>query len=133
MCLTKIPAGYVGIVYNIQDGVSNEVLSQGLHLVAPTKKVTTYSIGIEQSYAVRTATKRDTSKGSCCPIAVGNALMEMWKEVQYEINDDIDGDEKPHVSIVPPKVKNACPECGEELVFEGGCNTCKHCGYSKCD
>lgn len=91
------------------------------------------SCGTCPSYAVRTATKRDTSKGSCCPIAVGNALMEMWKEVQYEINDDIEGDEKPHVSIVPPKVKNACPECGEELVFEGGCNTCKHCGYSKCD
>ena len=26
-----------------------------------------------------------------------------------------------------------CPECGHELTFEGGCNTCKNCGYSKCD
>lgn len=26
-----------------------------------------------------------------------------------------------------------CPECGAPLVFEGGCNTCKECGYSKCD
>lgn len=31
-------------------GVDGEVLSQGWHLVAPTKKVTTYSIGLEQSY-----------------------------------------------------------------------------------
>lgn len=31
-------------------GVDGEVLTQGWHLVAPTKKVTTYSIGIEQSY-----------------------------------------------------------------------------------
>ena len=29
--------------------------------------------------------------------------------------------------------KILCPECGEELVFEGGCNICKHCGWSKCD
>jgi ribonucleoside-diphosphate reductase alpha chain len=25
-----------------------------------------------------------------------------------------------------------CPECGEPLVMEAGCNTCKSCGYSKC-
>ena len=26
-----------------------------------------------------------------------------------------------------------CPECGERLTFEGGCNICRSCGYSKCD
>lgn len=50
VCTSKIPAGYVGVVYNMNGGVDGEVLSQGWHLVAPTKKVTTYSIGIEQSY-----------------------------------------------------------------------------------
>ena len=28
---------------------------------------------------------------------------------------------------------NACPECGQSMANEGGCVTCKHCGYSKCD
>ena len=28
---------------------------------------------------------------------------------------------------------NTCPECGVELANEGGCVTCKNCGYSKCD
>ena len=50
-CTEKIPAGYVGVVYNgLSGGVDGEVITQGWHLVAPTKKVTTYSIGIEQSY-----------------------------------------------------------------------------------
>lgn len=49
-CTEKIPAGYVGVVYNMSGGVDGEVLSQGFHIVSPTKKVTTYSIGIEQSY-----------------------------------------------------------------------------------
>jgi len=49
-CMEKVPAGYVGVVYNMNGGVDGEVLTQGWHLVAPTKKVTTYSIGIEQSY-----------------------------------------------------------------------------------
>lgn len=50
MCMEKVPAGYVGVVYNMSGGVDGEVLTQGFHLVSPTKKVTTYSIGIEQSY-----------------------------------------------------------------------------------
>lgn len=50
VCLEKIPAGYVGVVYNMNGGVDGEVLGQGWHLVSPTKKVTTYSIGLEQSY-----------------------------------------------------------------------------------
>ena len=50
MCVEKVPAGYVGVVYNMSGGVDGEVLQQGWNIVAPTKKVTTYSIGIEQSY-----------------------------------------------------------------------------------
>lgn len=50
ICLEKIPAGYVGVVYNMNGGVDGEILTQGWHIVSPTKKVTTYSIGIEQSY-----------------------------------------------------------------------------------
>lgn len=50
MCMERVPAGYVGVVYNMSGGVDGEVLTQGWHLVSPTKKVTTYSIGIEQSY-----------------------------------------------------------------------------------
>ena len=50
MCCTRVPAGYVGVVYNMNGGIDGEVLTQGWHFVAPTKKVTEYSIGIEQSY-----------------------------------------------------------------------------------
>ena len=50
ICMERVPAGYVGVVYNMNGGVDGEVLTQGWHLVSPTKKVTTYSIGIEQSY-----------------------------------------------------------------------------------
>lgn len=49
-CAKKVPAGYVGIVYSMNGGVSDDVLTQGWHLVSPTKQVTLYSVGIEQSY-----------------------------------------------------------------------------------
>ena len=96
------------------------------------------SSGTCPSYAVRTATKHDTSKGSCCPVAIGNALIDMYKEMQDEISDDsedvIDTSKQPKKKIVVDKSKTAkCPQCGGNLVFEGGCNTCKDCGWSKCD
>lgn len=50
MCTVRVPTGYVGVVYNINGGVDGELLGQGWHLVSPTKKVTNYTIGIEQSY-----------------------------------------------------------------------------------
>jgi len=49
-CAEKVPAGYVGIVYSMNGGISDDVLTQGWHLVSPTKEVTLYSVGIEQSY-----------------------------------------------------------------------------------
>lgn len=53
MCTERIPAGYTGVVYDMNGGVSEDVLSQGWHLISPTKKVTLYSIGIEQSYLTK--------------------------------------------------------------------------------
>ena len=92
------------------------------------------SCGVCPSYAVRRATKHDTSKGSCCPMAVGNALLEMWEEMQNEIidNDMIQEHDEPEPMIESINNKIICPECGAELVFEGGCNICKSCGWSKC-
>ena len=101
------------------------------------------SCGTCPSYAVRRATKGDTSKGSCCPIAVGNALREMYDEMQSELFSDSDEsyDEPITYDVITDSGKvigtieetYPCPDCGEPLVFEGGCNTCKACGYSKCD
>lgn len=102
------------------------------------------SSGTCPSYAVRTATKHDTSIGSSCPVAVGNALLNMYKELQGELFEDVD--EKPiknketikrgkRLGIKPVDKSQIvpCPECGSPLVFEGGCNSCKNCGFSKCD
>lgn len=96
------------------------------------------STGVCPSYATRKATHHDTSKGSCCPMAIGNALVEMYNEMQSEL-DDKDDEEKPVKKTLVEPIKDVnvrqqlCPECGEPLVFEGGCCTCKSCGYTKCE
>lgn len=100
------------------------------------------SSGTCPSYAVRSATKHDTSKGSSCPVAIGNALLDMYNELQNELFDDVEDSyvletitapKKPSLINVEPSITPKCPECGGALVFEGGCNTCKSCGWSKCD
>ena len=80
------------------------------------------------SYSVRTALKKDTSAGKCCPSAIGRALMELK---QRYIEDHIEmstGELKREEMTV-----NNCPECGAKLNFTGGCNSCPECGYTKCN
>ena len=92
------------------------------------------SCGSCPSYAVRSATKKDASKGSCCPVAIGNGLIEMYEEFINEINEDYeDINSKTNKQNKKKILVNPCPQCGEPLAFEGGCNICKSCGRSKCD
>lgn len=101
------------------------------------------STGVCSSYAIRSATKHDTSKGSCCPMAVGNALLDMYNQFKNEYGIDDEDENEELVLSVTDETKTSkknnhlssdakCPQCGEPLVFEGGCNICKSCGWSKC-
>ena len=75
-CTKKIPTGYVGVVYQFSKGVAGETISQGWHFVPPTKKVTTYSVGIEQSY-LTSEDKGDSPKDESfsTPTADGKSLI----------------------------------------------------------
>lgn len=110
------------------------------------------SCGSCPSYAVRQATKKDTSKGSCCPVAVGNALREMADEIKDIICECQEG--KPEITIelkensesginqvikdwVLPSTKvsnlEECPSCHEKtLIHTGGCVSCPNCSWTRC-
>ena len=102
------------------------------------------SSGSCPSYTARRVTRKDTSRGACCPMAVGNALMDMYNEMQAELaakeNCEAEKPVKKVKKVPKPKAvsteldkdKMYCPECGEPLIFEEGCNICKSCGWSKC-
>ena len=38
----------------------------------------------------------------------------------------------PNMTPAEAKLAKFCPECGSKLEHEGGCVTCRNCGYSKC-
>lgn len=89
------------------------------------------SAGTCPSYYVRKKTKKDTSKGSSCPVAVGYAIKELWEEFQGKELKPKDTEEEKIQEEV--NEKPTCPQCGAPIVFEGGCNTCRSCGWSKCE
>lgn len=97
------------------------------------------------SYDRRKMKKGDTSKGICCPSAVGYALRDMCKQFDklFFVGDGVTKDiltietceeESGVKEVAESKYESGvkCPDCGADLVFEGGCNTCKSCGYSDC-
>ena len=87
-CTERVPAGYVGVVYNMSGGVTGETLSQGWHIVAPTKNVTLYSIGIEQSYLTSDSkgdSKEDESFST--PTSDGKSLtVDLEFSYKYDVN-----------------------------------------------
>ena len=76
----KIPAGYVGVQYSMKGGVSDEILTQGWHLVSPTKKVSLYSVATEQLFMSkdkREGSKEDDSFNVVCKDGQLNVDFEM--------------------------------------------------------
>lgn len=88
MCAERVPTGHVGVIYNMNGGVDGEILTQGWHIVSPTKKVTTYSIGIEQSYL--TAVDKGDSPNDesfSTPTSDGKSLV-VDLEFSYKFDED---------------------------------------------
>lgn len=102
------------------------------------------STGSCPSYTARRVTRKDTSRGVCCPMTVGNALIDMYNEMQEELRLEKEAYEsgtakkaakkapKPRAVTTLGTDKVYCPDCGQPLVFGEGCNICPNCGWSKC-
>ncbi|MGI6685887.1 MAG: vitamin B12-dependent ribonucleotide reductase [Bacillota bacterium] len=97
---------------------------------------------IEQLKGIRCpSTLSKKSKGAnvrvlSCPDAIARTLEKVMNIAVNDNNghdmDDIAEEiEKMYVKKENDK-KNACPECGGKLEYEGGCVLCRSCGYSKC-
>lgn len=61
LCIEKVPVGYTGVIYKMNGGATGDTLSQGWHIVSPTKKVKLFTIGNEA--LILTKDKREGSKG----------------------------------------------------------------------
>lgn len=87
-CTERIPTGYVGVVYSMNGGVQDELLTQGFHLVAPTKHVKEFTVGNEQ--LVLSQDSRDGSKGddSFLVSTADNANISISFQMSYRFKQD---------------------------------------------
>ena len=73
--------------------------------------------------------------GLSCGDVIARTIEEEYKRYHNEI--DLNKKElklnQPMKTETRPTKENACPDCGEKMIAEGGCNICKNCGFSKCD
>lgn len=68
------------------------------------------------------------------PHAIYKAIL-MYKNLYEGFSEYLPDDIIEAVSKEVEKIElsgDFCPECGENLYMEGGCNSCKSCGYSRC-
>ena len=104
-------------------------------IIKQLKKVRTCS-----AYRIRSITRRDTSRGSSCPSAIGFAIEELCDKIKdrcfadYDFEEDyIDTDTGFFDDFnTESNAKSYCPDCGEPVTYEGGCVVCHSCGWSRC-
>lgn len=88
VCTEKIPAGYVGVQYSMSGGVQDEILTQGWHIVSPTKKVTTYSVATEQLYL--SANEKEGGKDNTSfDVVTSDGRMNVDFEMSYSFDPDL--------------------------------------------
>lgn len=84
------------------------------------------------SYQYARGKGKEVSKGKSCPSAIAYVLQSVVDSLKTDDDCD-DGFYETTEKVVISAEGGACPECGEkEVVHEGGCLTCRNCGWSKC-
>ena len=70
--------------------------------------------------------------GLSCGDVVARTIQEEYERIQKNpIKERVDVAEVDMPAV--DSVREKCPDCGDELAYEGGCKVCKNCGWSKCD
>lgn len=83
ICLERIPTGYVGVVYSMSGGVQDEILTQGWHLVAPTKKVKEFTVGNEQLVMSKDSRDGSEDDDSFAVATADNANIDISFQMSY--------------------------------------------------
>ena len=128
--------GSSGTCRSNQEAVSR-LVSLSLRGGIPIEKIIDQleSVDICPSYISARVKGKPVSKGVSCPHAIANILKQAIIDVKVKF-ENVDTKVVEEVKVEVAKVvdnRRLCPECKEPLINEGNCNSCRSCGYSKCE
>lgn len=93
--------------------------------------------GVKCSACMQAKGMRKPIDGLSCGDVIAKTIQEEYRRYHgngIDILPTMNEKKKQKVEFkTVEQVVNECPECGQQMANEGGCVTCKHCGYSKCD
>lgn len=87
-CSERIPAGYNGVVYSLNGGVTGEVLGQGLHFMSPLKHVSKYPVSTETMYLSKEANEGSKQDDSFNISTKDGKLVNVDAELSYHYNPE---------------------------------------------
>lgn len=90
--------------------------------------------GVKCSACMQAKGMKKPIDGLSCGDVIAKTIQEEYQRYNHkgiDILATMNKKKKQEVEVKP--TSNKCPECGQPMANEGGCVTCKHCGYSKCD
>lgn len=129
--------GVGGCTINTQ--ANSRLISAGLRGGVPIEYLIEQLLksGSCPSFQYKRGKGEQLAKGKSCPSAIANVLKDIlkeFKEYEYEeVTPKVALSVKTNnIKINTNSSKSKCPECHDDLTFEGGCNICKSCGWSKC-
>lgn len=87
-CIERIPTGYEGVVYNMNGGVTGETLTQGWHIVSPTKKVKSFTISEEQLIMSKNSQEGSKEDESFTVSTSDDAMLSISFQMSYRFLSD---------------------------------------------
>lgn len=87
-CVEKVPVGYEAIIYSINGGVQDETLTQGWHLISPTKKVKLFAISNDQLLLTKDSRENSEEDESFKVATSDNATIAISFQMTYRFNQD---------------------------------------------
>lgn len=87
-CIERIPAGYEGVVYNMNGGVTGATLTQGWHIVSPTKKVKSFTISEEQLIMSKNSQEGSKEDESFTVSTSDDAMLSISFQMSYRFLSD---------------------------------------------
>lgn len=113
-------------------GAINRMISVALRSGVKVDEIVDQLKGITCPACAKMISKGEEISGISCPDILAKTLLEEYKGININLTKQVKKKQRLLENSNYKSSKAICPECGGEIIHDGGCVTCTNCGWSKC-